>query len=171
MKRYAGAISDIDIRVEVGLVSSNIVISALDGPSTYLRGSGELFGVQVLIVGNASARLSNVAVSYGGQAGLGRAAVAFQGLKAVSKRLPLDALPNGGVGVVGLSAPPSPPPDRSPPPSTTSSTPTVPNPSFIADSSVMYSMDAAVSVSGLAKSDPLTIQGIWALFLSDQMVR
>ena len=31
MKRYAGAISDIDIRVEVGLVSSNIVISALDG--------------------------------------------------------------------------------------------------------------------------------------------
>ena len=145
------------MRAEVGLVSSNIVISSLDGPSTYSRGTGELFGAQVLIIGNSSARISHVAVSYGGQAGLNRAAVTFQGLKPVSGLLPLDALPNGGGGLVGLPMPPSPPPARSPPPSST--TPTIPNPSFIAYSSVVYSMDAAVSVSGSMTSHPTTILG------------
>ena len=154
MKRYSGAASDIDMRAEVGLVSSNIVISSLDGPSTYSRGTGELFGAQVLIIGNSSARISHVAVSYGGQAGLNRAAVTFQGLKPVSGLLPLDALPNGGGGLVGLPMPPSPPPARSPPPSST-----IPNPSFIAYSSVVYSMDAAVSVSGSMTSHPTTILG------------
>ena len=83
MKRYAGASSDIDMRVEVGLVSSNILITAADGPSTYLRGSGsnsggELFGACILVAGNASARISNIAVTYGGQAGLLRPSVLFQ---------------------------------------------------------------------------------------------
>ena len=83
MKRYAGASSDIDMRVEVGLVSSNILITAADGPSTYLRGSGsnsggELFGACILVAGNASARISNLAVTYGGQAGLLRPSVLFQ---------------------------------------------------------------------------------------------
>ena len=156
VKRYSGAAHDIDMRAEVGLVSSNIVISSLDGPSTYSRGTGELFGAQVLIIGNSSARISHVAVSYCGQAGLNRAAVAFQGLKPVSKLLPLDALPNGGGGLVGLPMPPS-PPARSPPPSST--IPTIPNPSFIAFPAVVYSMYAAVSVSGPKASHPPTIQG------------
>ena len=62
VKRYSGSASDIDMRAEVGLVSSNIVITAADGPTTYVRGTGELFGARVVVAGNSTARISHVSV-------------------------------------------------------------------------------------------------------------
>lgn len=79
VKTYPGAASGaIDMRVEVAMVSSNIVITAADGAATYVRNVGEMFGCRVIVAGNSSARISNVAVSFGGQAGLVRPAVLFQ---------------------------------------------------------------------------------------------
>ena len=60
VKRYPGAVSDIDMRAEVGLVSSNIIITAIDGPTTYVRGTGELFGARLVVAGNSTARISHV---------------------------------------------------------------------------------------------------------------
>jgi hypothetical protein len=56
--RYAGALFDVDMRVEVAMVDSNILISANDGPVTYSRGTGELFGARVIVAGNGSAVVS-----------------------------------------------------------------------------------------------------------------
>lgn len=48
------------MRAEVGLVSSNVIITAADGPTTYVRGTGELFGARLVVAGNATARISHV---------------------------------------------------------------------------------------------------------------
>lgn len=104
--------------------------------------------------------VSQVAMSYGGQAGLNRPAVTFLGLKPVSSLLPMDALPAGGLflGRTAAALPPSPPPPR------TGAATTVPNPSYIANSSVVYSLDCAVAAWGSSSSNPVTIQGelLWA---------
>jgi hypothetical protein len=66
------------MRVEVALVTSNIRITAADGPVTYIRGTRELFGARIIVAGNSTARISNVEMTYGGQAGLQKPAVQFQ---------------------------------------------------------------------------------------------
>jgi hypothetical protein len=50
------------MRVEVGLLRSNILITAADGELTYMRGTGELFGAHLVVSGKSSARLSNVEI-------------------------------------------------------------------------------------------------------------
>ena len=152
VKAYPGASAAVDMRVEVGLLSSNILITPSDGPATYTRGTGELFGAHIIVAGNSTGRFSNIAVAYGGQAGLLRPTVLFQGLKSVGTALPLDALPNGG-GSGNVSSPyPLPSGDGS-----------IPNPSFIVSSALVRSMDSAVVIRGdnttLDVSQPVRIEG------------
>ena len=67
-----GARHPIDLSAEVALISSNIQVTATDGPVTFQPQlySGEMFGSTFIVVGTSSARLSNVAFAYGGQAGI-----------------------------------------------------------------------------------------------------
>lgn len=87
VKQYAGVSYSIDMRAEVGLISSNVRIQAADGPTTafYPNGtSGEMFGARVLVHDNGTVRLSNVALWYCGQKGLDRPCVNFDSLAAVT---------------------------------------------------------------------------------------
>ncbi|GAX81123.1 hypothetical protein CEUSTIGMA_g8557.t1 [Chlamydomonas eustigma] len=155
VKAYPGASSAVDMRVEVALVSSNIHITAADGPVTYIRGTGELFGARIIVAGNSSARISNIAMSYGGQAGLQRPAIQFQNLTKVDPTAqPMDALPNGGgatlTNVTGA-------------PSNTANmlgTDTlISNPSIVADSSFIYNMDSGAGVTGVSATSSVTLTG------------
>ncbi|GFH26704.1 uncharacterized protein HaLaN_24896, partial [Haematococcus lacustris] len=69
VKRYPGARDAVDLRVEVGMLSSNIIITAADGAQT--RGSGgEMFGCALAVSGASTAQLDNVAFQYIGQYGV-----------------------------------------------------------------------------------------------------
>ncbi|KXZ47880.1 hypothetical protein GPECTOR_32g493 [Gonium pectorale] len=83
----------VDMRAEVALLSSNIVIEAAEGPGVDAFG-GEYYGCRVLAHGASVARLSNVALRYCGQAGLDVPAVLFDRLASVPSG-PSD--PPGGV--------------------------------------------------------------------------
>ncbi|KXZ47885.1 hypothetical protein GPECTOR_32g498 [Gonium pectorale] len=83
----------VDMRAEVALLSSNIVIEAAEGPGVDALG-GEYYGCRVLAHGASVARLSNVALRYCGQAGLDVPAVLFDRLASVPSG-PSD--PPGGV--------------------------------------------------------------------------
>ncbi|GIM05166.1 hypothetical protein Vretimale_9611 [Volvox reticuliferus] len=67
VKAYPGG-PTVDMRAEVGLVSSNILITAVDGASTHSF-HGEMFGARVVVVGNSTGRFDNMRMSYCGQAG------------------------------------------------------------------------------------------------------
>ncbi|KXZ47882.1 hypothetical protein GPECTOR_32g495 [Gonium pectorale] len=115
----------VDMRAEVALLSSNIVIEAAEGPGMDAMG-GDLYGCRVLVRGASVARLSNVALRYCGQAGLGAPAVLFDRLASVPSG---PSYPPGGV----------------------------PNPSFLVDSVIYRSMDAALDLRGNAGSSPVNI--------------
>ncbi|GIL91633.1 hypothetical protein Vretifemale_19242 [Volvox reticuliferus] len=67
VKAYPGG-PTVDMRAEIGLVSSNILITAVDGESTHSF-HGEMFGARVVVVGNSTGRFDNMRMSYCGQAG------------------------------------------------------------------------------------------------------
>lgn len=73
-----GSAPAVDMRVEVGLLSSNVRVIPVDGPSTHVRGIGEMFGARIVVAGNSSARISHAELRYGGQAMLRRPAVLFE---------------------------------------------------------------------------------------------
>ncbi|GIL53442.1 hypothetical protein Vafri_9024 [Volvox africanus] len=82
VKAYPGG-PTVDMRAEVGLVSSNVMITAVDGESTHSF-NGEMFGARVVIVGNSTGRFDNMGMSYCGQAGFNdRACMYFDRLAPV----------------------------------------------------------------------------------------
>ncbi|KAG1658047.1 hypothetical protein FOA52_004206 [Chlamydomonas sp. UWO 241] len=91
----------IDMRAEVGLLSSNVRVVPSDGDQQYsvsgTSGTRERYGSTLIIAGNASARLSHIELSQCGQA-YGRPALSFLGLLPVnaSSGRPADALAYGG---------------------------------------------------------------------------
>ncbi len=91
-------------------------------------------------------------MSYGGQAGLNRPAVTFLGLQPVSALGPLDALPNGGATLAASNSKPS-------VPGSTGAQTTITNPSYLANSSVIRTLDGAVAAWGNSGSNPVAIQG------------
>ncbi len=148
MLRFPGAQWDVDLRVEVALLSSNVIITSLDGAETHAPGTGELFGATVAVHGNASARLSQVALTYCGKYGSGPS-VLFANLAQVDARLPLDALPGGGDPAQAAAN------------SSNASLPVLlPNPSALLDCALVWNMDGGVAVLGASDSlNPTTLQG------------
>ena len=70
----------LDLSAEVGLLSSNILITSIDGVQTHSDG-GEQFGVFVVVHGNSTARITHTQLRYCGQSGLDRACVRFQDMQ------------------------------------------------------------------------------------------
>ena len=71
--RYAGTSSTLDMRAEVALLDSNIVVTA-DDPGVAAEGK---FGARLLVQGAATAKISDVLFTSCGQYGLTRACVQF----------------------------------------------------------------------------------------------
>ncbi len=69
LKSYPGSSVVVDMRAEVGLLSSNVLITASDGPASYANAS-DMFGARVVVSGNSTGRFEGVAIEYCGQAGL-----------------------------------------------------------------------------------------------------
>ncbi len=124
-----------DMRAEVALISSNIVVTADDAAVTRAPG-GEMFGGRIYANGPSVLRLSHALVTNCGQGGLLRAAVTLDTLTAVNPR----NYPN-----VTLTNPP-------PPASATA----IPNPSFVDSTAVTFSMDGGVELIS-ASQNPIRI--------------
>ncbi|PNH07097.1 Fibrocystin-L [Tetrabaena socialis] len=77
------AASAVDMRAEVALLSSNVVVESAEGPGVDAFG-GEYFGCRIVASGPTAARMSNVAVRYCGQSGMERPAVLFDRLSPLS---------------------------------------------------------------------------------------
>jgi len=78
--RQYGNGATLDMRTEVGLLSSNVVIRADDGPAQLSSSTPwkDRFGCRVLVANQATASLSGIAFEYCGQAGTERAALQFE---------------------------------------------------------------------------------------------
>ncbi|KAG2448780.1 hypothetical protein HYH02_006132 [Chlamydomonas schloesseri] len=118
---FAGAPAAVDMRAEVALLSSNVVVESLEGPGVEAAVGGERYGCRVIVHGASVGRISNTALRYCGQAGLDRATVMFDRLAKVA----------GGA----------------------------PNPSFLADSVLYKSQEAAVFVDGDNDTSPVSLTG------------
>ncbi|PNH07881.1 Fibrocystin-L [Tetrabaena socialis] len=77
------AASAVDMRAEVALLSSNVVVESAEGAAVDAFG-GEYFGCRIVASGPAAARMSNVALRYCGQSGMERPAVLFDRLSPLS---------------------------------------------------------------------------------------
>lgn len=130
LRSYPGG-PTVDMRAEVGLVSSNVLITAADGATTKVYEVGEYFGGRVVVHGNSTARLGHVAMTYCGQAGLtGRACVLFDRLAAVSAQ-----------------------PDNA-------SVAATPNPSYLRSSALVYGMNSNVRLDGApGVANPVDVSG------------
>jgi hypothetical protein len=71
--RYAGTNSALDMRAEVALLDSNIVVT-VDDPAVANEGK---FGARLLVQGSSTAKISDVLFTNCGQYGLTRACVQF----------------------------------------------------------------------------------------------
>ncbi|KAG2432951.1 hypothetical protein HXX76_008679 [Chlamydomonas incerta] len=118
---FPGAPAAVDMRAEVALLSSNVVLESLEGAGVDAVVGGERYGCRVIVNGASTARISNAALRYCGQAGLDRATVLFDRLTALA----------GGA----------------------------PNPSFIADSVLYKSQEAAVFIDGDNSTSPISVSG------------
>ncbi len=131
LKSYPGG-PTVDMRAEVGLLSSTITITAVDGEATHNYGTGELFGGRVLVHGNSTGRFSGVTMQYCGQAGLlGRACVLFDRLASVNVTVNVTASDNNSTA-------------------SNTTTRTIANPSFLRNSALVYGMNSNVRVAGVA---------------------
>ncbi|GIL53447.1 hypothetical protein Vafri_9024 [Volvox africanus] len=134
VKAYPGG-PTVDMRAEVGLVSSNILITAVDGESTRnYEGNGELFGAHMVVSGNSTGRFNNIAMEYCGQAGLAnRSCIFFDRLASVILSY-TDGVTNITTQVTTL------------------------NPSFLKSSVLKWGMHANVRVGGTPDvADPVQI--------------
>ncbi|GFR40478.1 hypothetical protein Agub_g1045 [Astrephomene gubernaculifera] len=136
LKAYPGG-PTVDMRAEVGLLSSNILITAIDGPSTHAF-AGEYFGARMVVSGNSTGRFNNIAMEYCGQAGLtDRACVFFDRLASV--RVSQDNSSDSGAGSLDAL---------------------VSNPSFLRSSALVWGLYTNVRVGGVPKTaDPVEVSG------------
>ncbi|KXZ54727.1 hypothetical protein GPECTOR_4g796 [Gonium pectorale] len=132
VKAYSGG-PTVDMRAEVGLISSNIVIAPENGAGAYGDGS-EYFGARVVVSGSSIGRLSNIAMEYCGQAGFtDRACVLFDRLGSIT-----ITTNDTSTGVT-----------------TTTRTP---NPSVLRRSALLWGLNSNVRVAGTAgATDPATV--------------
>ncbi|EFJ47175.1 hypothetical protein VOLCADRAFT_92352 [Volvox carteri f. nagariensis] len=132
VKAYPGG-PTVDMRAEVGLVSSNVLITADDGESTHSY-NGEMFGARVVVSGNSTGRFDNIAMEYCGQGGLSNRSCIFYDRMASVKLFNKDNITN------------------------TTSQVTVPNPSFLKNSALVWGMQSNVRIGGEPEqADPVSI--------------
>ncbi|EFJ47178.1 hypothetical protein VOLCADRAFT_92358 [Volvox carteri f. nagariensis] len=122
VKAYPGG-PTVDMRAEVGLVSSNVLITADDGESTHSY-NGEMFGARVVVSGNSTGRFDSMGMAYCGQAGFDdRACIYFD------RMAPVTVMRTDNVTkITTVSA--------------------VPNPSFVKGSVLLYGMASNVLIYG-----------------------
>ncbi|EFJ47177.1 hypothetical protein VOLCADRAFT_92355 [Volvox carteri f. nagariensis] len=132
VKAYPGG-PTVDMRAEVGLVSSNVLITADDGESTHSY-DGEMFGARVVVSGNSTGRFDSMGMAYCGQAGFDdRACIYFDRMAPVTV-LRTDNVTN----MTTLSA--------------------IPNPSFVKGSVLLYGMASNVLINGKPSvANPVTL--------------
>ncbi|KXZ49223.1 hypothetical protein GPECTOR_22g814 [Gonium pectorale] len=93
VKAYPGG-PTVDMRAEVAMLSSNILITNDNSYYSFIQGT-EAFGARVVVSGNSTGRLSNIAMEYCGQAGFtDRACVLFDRLSAVAPSAGAAPVPN-----------------------------------------------------------------------------
>ncbi|KXZ43941.1 hypothetical protein GPECTOR_77g37 [Gonium pectorale] len=133
-KSYPGG-PTVDMRAEVGLLSSNVLVTASNGFSSHAYGS-EFFGARILVHGNSTGRFTGMAVQHCGQAGLtNRACILFDRLKPVF--VPVNATSNTTV-VAGTYQP---------------------NPSTVFRSSIAWGTNYNLKIAGLpGAADPIRIE-------------
>ncbi|KAG1667228.1 hypothetical protein FOA52_009793 [Chlamydomonas sp. UWO 241] len=152
-----GTAAHIDMRTEVGLISSNVRVTPSDGITTHGRGSGEMFGARIVVSGNSTARISHAEIRYGGQAMLLRPTILFAGLTQVDARFAGDALAGGGSPACAANAAASGCGFTlgGVDPNATAAVLRA-NPSFVSDSALPFNMESAVTIKGSSK---VTVSG------------
>ncbi|PNG99164.1 Fibrocystin-L, partial [Tetrabaena socialis] len=129
----------IDMRAEVGLLTSNVLITVPDGPVQHMLGTGEMFGARVVVSGNSTGRFSSVALHYCGQAGnTDRACIFFDRLAAVRPAPAANASGNATVESMALMA----------------------NPSTLESSAMLYGMASNIRVGGPAASSVSIVNNV-----------
>ena len=114
---YTNTTTALDMRSEVALLDSNLVVTSPDWAAQYGTG-GELFGARIVAAGASIVRLSGISVEFCGANGLGRACVEFRGLLPFANTSLLNTTYNVTSG----------------------------NPSYFTGSSVYRGMDSALSL-------------------------
>ncbi|KAG2496270.1 hypothetical protein HYH03_005503 [Edaphochlamys debaryana] len=126
-KSYTGGpAGGVDMRAEVAMLSSSILITAANGASSYTFGS-EMFGARVVVSGNSTGRFDGITMEYCGQGGLtDRACIFFDRLTSLT--VTADSANGTGTGQTG----------------------TFRNPSVLRSSALVWGMNSNVRIGGTA---------------------
>ena len=92
VKAYPGG-PTVDMRAEIAIISSNVVVTASNGAAA--KAAGDLFGARIVVSGNSTGRFSNALVQYCGQAGLtARSCILYDRLTPVTPQAGGSAVAN-----------------------------------------------------------------------------